>query len=270
MNQRRSENSKVLENSKKLILMEDYSTKELHKLLAHILGAYEQRVNQEKEANSKLAKVEEENKRTNALLLAEELEREKASEEIAKRMQAEFEAEEIRKREERRKRLEEENMANCKICFDNIEAIDLLPLDRCGHTFHPDCIRKYLSLEIEARRLPLICPSCKVELTALDIKDLLTVEFQEKWYQYSLTKAVDSNPDEFSYCPTPDCQYIFLWKEGKDASNFTCPVCSKHYCLNCRCVFHEGKSCKQYQVENNFTVTHSFINRVTIKNAWSL
>ena len=154
----------------------------------------------------------------------------------------------------RRRKAEESNPSNCDICLEQIAAKDLLPLDTCGHLFHPICLRTHFQNEIETRRLPLICPICRVEVTAMDVKDFLTPALQAKWEEYTFKKVVESNPEDFSFCPTPDCSYVFVWSQN-DTSDFTCPICKKHYCLNCRCAYHDGQTCKEYQISSKFTVS---------------
>ena len=183
----------------------------------------------------------------------------KREEEKSLQLIKDLEAQDMIEREQRRKKAEEDNLSSCDICMDKIEAHDLLPLDKCGHLFHPECIRKYFEGEINERHFPLVCPQCRIEISMLDIKDFLRTSMQEKWDEYTFKKAIDSNPDDFSYCPTPDCTYIFVWDKATDTSDYTCPKCSKHYCLNCRCVYHDGQSCKEYQISTNFTVIYQNI-----------
>jgi hypothetical protein len=47
------------------------------------------------------------------------------------------------------------------------------------------------------------------------------------------------------YCPTTDCSYIF--GKNPDVPEFKCPVCSKHYCLDCKTEFHDGMDCKTFK-----------------------
>jgi len=54
-----------------------------------------------------------------------------------------------------------------------------------------------------------------------------------------------NNNDEFSPCPTPGCEYIFFFQQGE--FNFLCPMCHKHYCLNCKDEWHNGLTCQQYK-----------------------
>ena len=88
----------------------------------------------------------------------------------------------------------------------------------------------------------------------LDIKDFLDPATREKWEDYTFKNAIEANPADFSYCPTPDCPYAFVWEAGKDTNDYTCPKCNNHYCLNCRCVYHDGQSCQEYQITAKFTV----------------
>eukprot|EP00826_Nyctotherus_ovalis_P003061 TRINITY_DN10614_c0_g1_i5.p1 TRINITY_DN10614_c0_g1~~TRINITY_DN10614_c0_g1_i5.p1 ORF type:complete len:322 (+),score=57.50 TRINITY_DN10614_c0_g1_i5:487-1452(+) len=180
--------------------------------------------------------------------------RRKKEEEETIRFINEMQEQEEAEREIRRQRVEEGNPTNCDICLEKIEAKDLLPLDRCGHLFHPACLRQYFETEIGFRRLPLVCPLCRIEVSVMDIKDFLTADGQAKWEEYTFKKAVESNPDNFSFCPTPDCSYVFVW-DPSDTSDFTCPTCAKRYCLNCRCAFHTDQSCKEYQISSKFTVS---------------
>ena len=83
----------------------------------------------------------------------------------------------------------------------------------------------------------------------LDLQEFVDEEDLNKFTDYSFKKLVDEHPADYSFCPTPDCQNIFVWEKGVDANDFTCSFCNKHYCLNCRCLYHVGKSCAQYRAE---------------------
>ena len=49
-----------------------------------------------------------------------------------------------------------------------------------------------------------------------------------------------------SYCPTPDCKYVFIYDPALDFKEFSCPVCSKRYCLDCRVEYHYNETCEEY------------------------
>lgn len=43
-----------------------------------------------------------------------------------------------------------------------------------------------------------------------------------------------------SWCPTPDCKFAFMFADDENDRELKCPLCKKHYCLNCRVIFHKG------------------------------
>lgn len=87
-------------------------------------------------------------------------------------------------------------------------------------------------------------------------------DYLEKFQNFTFNKYLDMHSDEISWCPTAGfkyiitniylfyylfyiilfiqycyfiiigCKYAFLY-DGKN-SDYTCPICSKNYCLNCR------------------------------------
>ena len=59
-----------------------------------------------------------------------------------------LEEEDKKEAEKRRKEIEASNKVDCGICLDVIDSSDYLPLDRCGHMFHPGCMRIYLKNEV--------------------------------------------------------------------------------------------------------------------------
>ena len=80
-----------------------------------------------------------------------------------------------------------------------------------------------------------------------DVADILEDDEVTKFSEYSFKRLIELHPEDYSFCPTPGCDYIFLWDKDSDSNDFTCPHCEKHYCLNCRCDFHTGISCEQYK-----------------------
>lgn len=157
-------------------------------------------------------------------------------------------------KEELVKKVEEEKKAECEICFDQIDKPDIILLDNCEHLYHPQCLLQHFGNMIDERKLPLNCPSCRIEVTAADVKRFLPPELIRKWEDHSFQQMVDSNPKDYSYCPTPDCPYVFIWEEGKDSNLFECPHCKNVYCLNCKCKYHKGQTCKEYRKSKGFTV----------------
>jgi ariadne-1 len=162
------------------------------------------------------------------------------SEEFARKLQAEFDS-----------GVEPSSAAPvCQICLTAIRESDLLPLDTCGHLFHPSCIQQHLEFSISESKFPIQCPfhSCSQEVSILDIKERLSEEMVAKFEEFSFKHFVGLNKNELFCCPTPDCKYVFQFACEEE---FTCPVCGKHYCLKCQVEFHEGMTCEQYRKVNS-------------------
>jgi len=131
----------------------------------------------------------------------------------------------------------------CNIClldlYDKDE--DIFMMDICVHNFHESCLTEYLQSQIKDRKIPVKCPeeNCKSEFTSLDLKELLTPEDLEKFYQYSIDEFIKKNGRDMSYCPTAGCSYAFILdpKEIK----LDCPSCGYQYCLQCHNEWHDGK-----------------------------
>eukprot|EP01105_Mastigella_eilhardi_P007206 TRINITY_DN1870_c0_g1_i2.p1 TRINITY_DN1870_c0_g1~~TRINITY_DN1870_c0_g1_i2.p1 ORF type:complete len:550 (+),score=104.60 TRINITY_DN1870_c0_g1_i2:41-1651(+) len=143
-----------------------------------------------------------------------------------------------------------EDLLNCPLCLDD------LPYERfhaltCGHLYCLECLRAYFQDCITSKKLPIICPdpSCKKEVEFGDVSRVCPKDVVEKMHTFLLDVAVEKHPEVFSCCPTPDCGYVFVWEPG-DPVDFTCPKCTRRYCLKCKVPFHEGVSCETYRLKN--------------------
>ncbi|KAL4481839.1 hypothetical protein ABPG74_007928 [Tetrahymena malaccensis] len=165
------------------------------------------------------------------------------------------------------KQLEQQNLENnqpmmmnydqaddwvCEICYEPMISNDIFLLI-CEHIFHKICLSKHCNALINKKQLPINCPhfECLLPLQQNEIKEILSEVDFEKYEKFTLQNYIDSNADEISWCPTPNCEYAFVIDSNQ--TNFKCPTCKKSYCLTCKCDFHEGQTCKEYQISNKFT-----------------
>ena len=99
-----------------------------------------------------------------------------------------------------------------------------------------------------------------MDISNLDLKELLNKKDYNKFEVYSFKNFIDfGGRDEFSYCPSPQCNYVFVYIKGKDPPRFKCPLCKNMFCLNCRTEYHYNISCKQYQEQKNWAVIYIYI-----------
>ena len=121
----------------------------------------------------------------------------------------------------------EKNKPSCKICLDEVEYVDVFPLDLCGHIFHPACVNQYLETRITDKQIPIPCPlpECGREMSVLDVQSFADRELFEKFERFAFDLVVERNPNLFTCCPTADCPFVFEDEEARRDAPFTCPSC---------------------------------------------
>jgi len=174
----------------------------------------------------------------------------KEEEELSKALIAQLQNEEENVRMKAKEKLEEQNSANCAICLDDLYSTTFKPLEGCSHVFHEECMREYLKSKIDEKGFPILCPEleCKSEIRLNDVADFMDETYKEKFESFSFKSYLEKNADEVSCCPTADCPFAFVKED--DQNQLQCPVCKKHYCLNCRVEWHKGMTCKEFEVSN--------------------
>ncbi|CAD8095160.1 unnamed protein product [Paramecium sonneborni] len=136
------------------------------------------------------------------------------------------------------------NQIECQICLENIPFIEMATL-YCSHIFHQKCLNQHCTNQIQSRQFPILCPSgCKNNIIYTDLIEVLDDRQLLEFQQLTFKAYVESHGEDYSWCPTPDCQYVFI---AGDNSQLNCPVCKKSYCLQCKIEYHNGFSCKEYQ-----------------------
>ena len=144
---------------------------------------------------------------------------------------------------------EEDIKFECQICISQIDNDrDAFPLINCEHLFHKKCLEQYLKTEVSQSKCPLTCcdPKCRKELAAKDLKGLLSRKDYESFQNYSLQQALSKQGD-VSWCPTPNCNYAFVFDRARDSEDFKCIKCKKEYCLDCKSDAHKKQSCEEFK-----------------------
>jgi hypothetical protein len=52
---------------------------------------------------------------------------------------------------------------DCGVCMDTLPEESIARIEPCGHPFCRDCVRGFVSSQIESRRFPVLCPTCTAE-----------------------------------------------------------------------------------------------------------
>ena len=143
------------------------------------------------------------------------------------------------------------NMQKCEICHENfnIYANSIYEL-QCKCIIHRKCFDQYIKNSIENKKLPILCPKCKIEIHPNVIYDSLYSnnlnDFVKKYEKFSMDLYVMNHKDEYFCCPTPLCNYVVC--HDKNAIKFNCPMCKKSYCMLCKNIWHDKMNCEQYKI----------------------
>ena len=137
----------------------------------------------------------------------------------------------------------------CEICLEDFSLLDCTNYFlNCNCILHNKCFDDMVKAAVENNTLPIKCPNCKVQIHPNFIEDSIrnaNPQLLPKYDKFSMNNFLQNNSDEYSSCPTPGCEYMFFFNPGD--FNYVCPMCTKHYCLNCKDEWHVGMTCQEYK-----------------------
>lgn len=140
--------------------------------------------------------------------------------------------------------------AQCPVCTSSVEAPSITLL--CGHSYCTSCFHSYLSSALSVstgQRFPLKCfhkdaltgAECNTPFPIPTILSVLSKPDQDGLLEASFSAYIQSRPDEYSYCPTPDCATVYavtpLTTTTSSSSMppvFTCSHCFVGICTTCK------------------------------------
>lgn len=136
--------------------------------------------------------------------------------------------------------------AECPICFCQVtKPMTLL----CGHVYCTACVQHYMTSAAHSDEFPVKClgeeGSCGIAIPSKDLERLLKPDDEEAMMQSSFLSFVRAHPNEYRYCPTPDCPE--LYRPAAEGTVLQCPSCLGKVCPACHQEFHEGSSCAEYR-----------------------
>jgi hypothetical protein len=134
----------------------------------------------------------------------------------------------------------------CSLCLEELD-FEFFQSLMCGHEFCRECLNGYLTMKISEKAIPIPCPfnGCTTNVSESDLRLLIEPKLMEKYEKFMLSNFIETNANDFSCCPTPNCPYLFYYEPGD--FDFKCPKCQKRYCLNCKVDYHVKSTCKMYQ-----------------------
>ncbi|KAK0213098.1 hypothetical protein DFS33DRAFT_1249741 [Desarmillaria ectypa] len=135
----------------------------------------------------------------------------------------------------------------CPVCWCEITNPITL---KCGHSYCKECLQHMLLTTDSASPSPRCVKevdghSC-TEYVGVDIiRKLLSPEQESHLLEVAFLAHIHARPEEFRYCPTPDCQVIY--RPANEGTVLACPSCWGKICAFCHVQFHEGLACRQHR-----------------------
>jgi len=135
---------------------------------------------------------------------------------------------------------------DCPICFDEIS----VPLTlECGHTYCTSCIRHLVTNAGDGKIFPLIClgesAGCRSPISLAVIQQLLTAPQFHRLLDVAFASYIEGHPQEYRFCPTPDCEQIYRCGSTGVRDALQCPSCFATICSACHMEAHEGLTCQE-------------------------
>lgn len=122
--------------------------------------------------------------------------------------------------------------AYCQTCLQYV-----LQASNGLHFTTPRCVAVTVDGETEGGR------RCTENIPYIVVRDLLRTDEEEQLLKASFLQHVRNHPDEYFFCPTPNCETVY--GRGRDGVVYQCPSCSTQVCSSCHLQHHEGLTCSE-------------------------
>lgn len=138
----------------------------------------------------------------------------------------------------------------CPVCFgDAVSPIRL----QCGHSWCKSCFANYLLASIDNKAFPLRClgneAKCSQTISVTAARQVLSADDFDAVADAAFHSYIYARPDEFHYCPTPNCPQIY--RTAPQGTILQCPACLARICPSCHTVSHDGISCEDRDIDGD-------------------
>ncbi|KAI0635309.1 hypothetical protein C8Q77DRAFT_1156616 [Trametes polyzona] len=146
--------------------------------------------------------------------------------------------------------------AACPVCFGEVSHPVTLA---CGHTWCKACLTGYLNASVDTKTFPLGCLAdsarCAAPIPLVTAQRLLSTEEFDAIVHAAFIAYVQARPQEYHYCPTPDCPQVYRKVPHAaavaGAGVLQCPSCLVRICAHCNTEAHESTSCQDENLEDD-------------------
>ena len=131
----------------------------------------------------------------------------------------------------------------CPLCFE--EPTHSFPL-ACRHVYCTGCLGRTLVSAADGKSIPICCIGdegrCKTPIPLPVIERFISPARLTKMLENTFRVYLGQRPDEYRFCPTPDCTQIYrVSTEGPVV--IQCPACLTETCSHCHKSPHRELTC---------------------------
>ncbi|KAF7973906.1 hypothetical protein HWV62_13946 [Athelia sp. TMB] len=138
----------------------------------------------------------------------------------------------------------------CPVCFT--EVVSPIRL-QCGHSWCKACFANYLLASVDNKAFPLRClgdeAKCSQTVSVTAARNVLSADDFDAVADAAFHSYVYARPDEFHYCPTPNCPQIY--RTAPPDTILQCPACLARICPSCHTLAHDGISCIDRDIDGD-------------------
>ena len=148
----------------------------------------------------------------------------------------------------------DENLKQCRLCYNDFETSGFYKLSCCTHKFCINCLQTYLNYQITESRISISCPQCTEKMHPIDIYKLcenFNKKLIEKYEEFMLRRVLVTITD-IRFCPAPDCNYAVIANGCANCPELKClrPDCNTSFCYHCKQQWHPNITCEDAAIIN--------------------
>ena len=133
----------------------------------------------------------------------------------------------------------------CPLCFE--EPTQPFPL-ACRHIYCTGCLKHMLISATDGKSIPICCIGnegrCKTPIPLPVIERFISPARLTQMFENSFRVHLQLHPNEYRFCPTPDCTQIYRVSK-EDSAVIQCPACLIETCSHCHKSPHRGLTCEE-------------------------
>ena len=156
-----------------------------------------------------------------------------------------YKGENSRVGEKQKRKSSVDTLIVCPVCYALRASSKFPEVSTCEHRSCLECLRQYMTIEINESRVNLTCPECSERFHPNDIKAILDNDaLMNKYDEFTLRRALVSDPD-CRWCPAPDCGYAVIATGCASCPKLQCdrPGCNTEFCYHCKQIWHPNLTC---------------------------